>query len=147
MSIFMGVQDLEELLVSRSGTPFPKWMKWMGLAVGILLVGDGMRSFMFHKILVGAVLAYVAGYDKRILISTEGVVRQTRTWLGSRSTLLPWEDIQHVGFAYRGSKMQCFFEQGVTGLRVMFDRSDEPEIRRILDLYIPDVETSVVKDR
>ena len=50
---------VEELLVSLTGTPFPKWMKWFALVVGILLVGDGMRSFAFHKILVGAVLAYV----------------------------------------------------------------------------------------
>ena len=48
---------MEELLVSLTGTPFPKWMKWFALVVGILLVGDGMRSFAFHKILVGAVLA------------------------------------------------------------------------------------------
>lgn len=138
---------MEELLVSRSGTPFPKWMKWMGLVAGILLVADGMRGFEFHKILVGAVLAYVAGYDKRIFISPEGVVRETRTWIAARSTLLPWEEIQYVNFAYRGSKMFCFFERGVTGLRVLFERSDEPEIRRILDLYIPDVETSVVGEK
>lgn len=135
---------MEELLVSRSAAPFPKWMKWMGLAIGILLVGDGMRSFMFHKILVGAVLGYVSGYDKRIFVSPEGIVRQTRTWVGSHSTLLPWEEIQFVNFAYKGSMMMCFFERGTTGLKVLFDRKDEQELRRILELYIPDVEKGVV---
>jgi len=135
---------VEELLVSRSVTPFPKWMKWTALAVGILLIGDGMRSFMFHKILVGAVLAYISGYEKRIVISPEGVVRQTRTWITSHSALLPWSDIQFVNFAYKGSKMMCFFEKDVTGLKVLFDKADEPEIRRILQHYIPDVETGVV---
>jgi len=143
----MEVSRLEELLVSRSGTPFPKWMKWMGLAVGLLLVADGMRSFMFHKILVGAVVAYVSGYDKRIFLSAEGVVRQTRTWLGGHTTLLPWDEIQHVGFAFRGSRMLCFFEKDVTGLKVAFDRSDEAEVRRILELYIPEVETAVVGEK
>jgi len=38
----------------------------------------------------------------------------------------------------------CFFEKDVTGLKVLFDRNDEPEVRRILELYIPDVETGVV---
>ena len=138
---------MEELLVSRSGTPFPKWMKWMGLAVGLLLVGDGMRSFMFHKILVGAVVAYVSGFDKRIFLSPEGRVRQTKTWLGGHLTVLPWEEVRHVGFAYRGSKMLCFFEQEITGLKVLFDRSDEPEVRRILALHIPEVETAVVGEK
>ncbi len=135
---------MEELLVSRSVTPFPKWMKWMALLVGILLIGDGMRSFMFHKILVGAVLAYVSGYDKRIVISPDGIVRQTRTWITSSSTLLPWNEIKYVNFAYKGSRMMCFFEKDVTGLKVLFERSDEPEIRRILAKYIPEVETGVV---
>ncbi len=135
---------MEELLVSRSVTPFPKWMKWMVLIVGILLIGDGMRSFMFHKILVGAVLAYISGYEKRIVLSPEGVVRQTRTWITTHSTTLPWDEVQYVNFAYRGSKMMCFFEKDVTGLKVLFDRDDEPEVRRILELYIPDVETGVV---
>ncbi len=138
---------MEELLVSRSGTPFPKWMKWACLAVGIMLVADGMRSFMFHKILVGAVLAYISGYEKRIFLSPEGVVRQTRTWITGHSTMLPWDEVQHVGFAYRGSKMQCFFEKDITGWKVLFERSDEPEVRRILDLYIPDVETTVVGEK
>jgi hypothetical protein len=40
--------------------------------------------------------------------------------------------------------MMCFFEKGVTGLKVLFDKSDEPEVRRILDLYIPEVETGIL---
>jgi hypothetical protein len=40
--------------------------------------------------------------------------------------------------------MLCFFERDVTGLKVLFDRDDEPEVRRILDQYIPDVERGVV---
>ncbi|HPC75730.1 MAG: hypothetical protein WBJ42_03245 [Thermovirgaceae bacterium] len=135
---------VEELLVSLTGTPFPKWMKWFALVVGILLVGDGMRSFAFHKVLVGAVLAYVSGFDKRIVLSPEGIVRQTRTWITRHSTTIPWGEVQYVNFAYRGSKMMCFFERGVTGIRVLFDRSDEPEVKRILGRYIPDVETGTL---
>jgi len=138
---------LEELLVSRSETPFPKWMKWMALAVGMLLVGDGMRSFMFHKILVGSVLAYVSGYEKRIFLSPEGIVRQTKTWIGAHSTLLPWDEVKFVNFAYKGSRMLCFFEKDVTGLKVLFDRDDEPELLKILDEYIPEIERGVVGEQ
>jgi len=141
------VPPVEELLVSRSGTPFPKWMEWFALLVGILLVGDGMRTFAFHKMLVGAVLAYVSGFEKRIVLSPQGLVRQTRTWITNHSTTIPWEEVQYVNFAFRGSRMMCFFEKGVTGLRVLFDKSDEPEVRRILNLYIPDVETSTLGNK
>jgi hypothetical protein len=138
------VPPVEELLASRSGTPFPKWMKWFALVVGILLVGDGMRTFAFHKILVGAVLAYVSGFEKRIVLSPQGLVRQSKTWITNHRTIIPWEEIQYVNFAFRGSRMMCFFEKGVTGLKVLFDKSDEPEVRRILDLYIPEVETGIL---
>ena len=34
---------MEELL-NAFRYAFPKWMKWFALVVGVLLVGDGMRS-------------------------------------------------------------------------------------------------------
>jgi len=131
---------MEELLVSKSGAPFPSWMKWFAFAVGIVLVGDGMRVFMFHKILVGVFVLYVSGYEKRIALTTDGLVRTAGSWFRKSQTTLPWSEITHVAFSYRGKRMMGFFEKEITGWKVLFSRDDEPAVREILKEYIPDVE-------
>lgn len=135
---------MDELLVSKSGTPFPSWMKWMVLIVGFFLVADGMRVFEFHKVFVGVVLAYISGYQKRIYVSDVGIVRETGSWFRKYKSVLPWDEIKYVGLVKRGSKMMAFFEQDVTGWKVLFDAEDEPKLRDILTEYIPHVEVGEI---
>ncbi|AER67118.1 hypothetical protein Tlie_1390 [Thermovirga lienii DSM 17291] len=135
---------MKELLVSKSGTPFPSWMKWFALAVGIFLVADGMRVFEFHKIFVGVVVAFISGYQKRLYVSSEGLVRENGSWFRKYKTVLPWEEIKHVGLVKRGNRMMAFFERDITGWKVLFDAEDEPKLRAILAEYIPDVEIGEV---
>jgi len=105
-------------------------------------VADGMRAFEFHKIFVGVVLAYISGYQKRIYVSDVGIVRETGSWFRKYKSVLPWDEIKYVGLVKRGSKMMAFFEQDVTGWKVLFDAEDEPKLRDILTEHIPHVEYS-----
>jgi hypothetical protein len=138
------VKCVEVLLESQSGTPFPKWIKWLAFFVGFLLIADGMRLFAFHKIFVGAVVMYISGYTKRIFLTEKGIVREIGNWIRRSQSILPWHEVQYVGLAKRGSKMMAFFEKDVTGWKVLFNTDDEPRLREILDKYAPDVEIGIV---
>lgn len=143
----MEVKAVQALLESLSGTPFPKWMKCLAIGVGLLLIVDGMRIFAFHKALVGVIVLYIAGYEKRIFLSDEGIVREVKTWVRNNRSILRWEDVKYVGLARRGSRMMAFFEEDVTGWKVLFKSGDESRLREIVERHAPDVEIGVVGEK
>jgi hypothetical protein len=134
---------MDDVVLSRSGTPFPKWMTWIILAVGLLLIADGMRSFAFHKLFVGVCCAYASGYRKSMFLNHEGVVRESGTWFGKRREVLPWSEVKFVTLAFRKKEMMAFFERDITGWKVLFGREQEAEVRSMLERNIPDIEVDV----
>lgn len=131
---------MDDVVLSRSGTPFPKWMSWIVIVVGLLLVADGMRTFAFHKLFVGACCAYAAGYKKKMYLSDEGIVRESGTWFHKGREVLPWGEVKFVTLAFRGKEMMAFFERDITGWKVLFGREQEEEVRAMLGRQIPTVE-------
>lgn len=134
---------MEDIVLSRSGTPFPKWMSWLVLVVGLLLVADGMRDFAFHKLFVGACCAYAAGYRKKMYLADEGIVRESGTWFRKGREVLPWDEVKFVTLAFKGKEMMAFFERDITGWKLLFDREQEAEVRKMLARKIPKVEVDV----
>jgi hypothetical protein len=132
-------------------------MRAVSFAVGLFLLADGLRLYLsatleagfnrfFPYLIVGGALLYFSGFKKRIFLSPEGVVRESKSWTGSTSQLLPWKDVAHVTVAFRKNQMMCFFErrEGVTGIKVLFDRDQEEAIRNILATYCPTVEVNTL---
>ena len=134
------------LLESRSNTPFPEWMRWLFGFIGIYLLGDALRRFLMVKSLsvqaffVGGVVLYACGYRKRIYLSEEGIVRETRTWVNRNSETLPWAEVAHVTLAFRRKQMMAFFERDILGWKVLFDSDQEARLREVLGQYIPKIE-------
>jgi len=141
---------LTVLLESKSNTPFPEWMRWTFGVIGIYLLGDALRRFLTvkslsaHALFVGAAILYACGYRKRIYLSEEGIVRETRTWMNRNSEVFPWAELGHVGLAFRRDQMMAFFERDVLGWKVLFDRSQEQKLREILKEHAPGIEITTL---
>ncbi len=136
-----------ELLVSNSVASFSKWIVWSTFGLGFLLVTRGICIGMFQEVLIGATFMYASGYRKRIFISEDGLVKETRLWRRTRTTVLSWSEIKHVSLARRASKIIAFFEKDVTGWRALFNDEDEPKLRAILQKYIPEVGISTIEEK
>lgn len=138
------------LLETKSNTPFPEWMRWLFGAIGIFLLGDSLRRFLtvkslsVHALFVGGAVLYACGYRKRIYLSEEGIVRESRTWMNRNREVFPWNELAHVGLAFRGKQMMAFFERDILGWKVLFDRSQEESLRKILGEYAPNVEITTI---
>jgi len=126
--------------------PFSKWVAWPVLGLGFLLIARGICVGMLQEILIGAIFIYASGYRKRVFISEDGLVKETRLWRRTRTTVLSWSEIKHVALARRGSKVMAFFEKDVTGWRVLFNDEDESKLRTILRKHIPEVEISTIEE-
>lgn len=129
----------------------PTWAKAAAGLLGVLLVGDAMRSFFFGsggqvsaKFIIGAACLYVIGASKAFYVSEEGVVKETRTWLGRRREVLAWNEVKFVTLAFRGDKMLAFFERDTSGWKVLFRRSDGDALRALIAQMAPGVEVDLV---
>ncbi|NLI95719.1 MAG: hypothetical protein GX436_03245 [Synergistaceae bacterium] len=125
-------------------------MRWTFGVIGIYLLGDALRRFLTvkslsaHALFVGAAILYACGYRKRIYLSEEGIVRETRTWMNRNSEVFPWAELGHVGLAFRRDQMMAFFERDVLGWKVLFDRSQEQKLREILKEHAPGIEITTL---
>jgi hypothetical protein len=125
-------------------------MRWTFGVIGVYLLGDSLRRFLMfkgmtvHALFVGAAILYACGYRKRIYLTEEGIVRETKTWLNRNREVFPWAELGHVGLAFRRKQMMAFFERDILGWKVLFDRSEEETLREILGKYSPGIEITTL---
>lgn len=126
-------------------------MRWTFFAIGIYLLGDSLRRFLMvrsltlHAFFVGAAVLYACGYKKRIYLSEEGIVRETKTWLNNNREVFPWAELAHVALAFRRNEMMAFFERDILGWKVLFEKNQEGALREILGRYSPGIEIDTLK--
>jgi hypothetical protein len=130
----------------------PNWGKVLAALAGVLLMGDAMRGFLFGsgsnlsaKFIVGAACLYATGISRRLYISEEGIVRETRTWLGARTEVFPWEEVKFVTLATRGNTTLAFFERDQSGWKVPLKASDEPKVQELIARRAPGVQVDRVR--
>jgi hypothetical protein len=124
-------------------------------ALGCFLGYKALRGFIaagldygaLANMALGLVCVYGAGISRRLYISREGVVRETRSWGRALRRVLPWSDVRYVSLAFRGDKMMAFFEVDATGWKVLFSKDQEGAVMDMLDEMIPDVEVEVLDRR
>jgi hypothetical protein len=125
-------------------------MRWTFGIIGIYLLGDSLRRFLMvksltvHALFVGAAILYACGYRKRIYLTEEGIVRETKTWMNRNREIFPWAELGHVGLAFRRNQMMVFFERDILGWKVLFDRAQEGQLREILDKFSPGIEITTL---
>jgi len=125
-------------------------MRWTFGVIGVYLLGDSLRRFLMfksltvHALFVGAAVLYACGYRKRIYLTEEGIVRETKTWLNRNREVFPWTELGHVGLAFRRKQMMAFFERDILGWKVLFDRKKKGTLREILGKYSPEIEITTL---
>lgn len=137
------------LLLAKSGQQ-PKWMRMVLLVLGALILGHALRRYLMTNegalapFLVGGACFLLAGIQKRLYLSPEGVVRELRCWGNPRVDLIPWGEVVHVTLVFFKGDMMAFFERrdNVRGLRLFFSRQDEWPLRHLLKEHIPGVEVA-----
>ena len=143
------------LCLSKSGY-YPTWTKYLSAAAGITLIaggiwrmaGQGPSDFgrIYPYLFVGLGLLYFSRSGKKIYLSPEGIVKETKTLLSSSTEVLPWEKVAHVTIATRRRQFMAFFERygEIKGVRVLFDREQEQTVRGIISKMCPKTEVNTI---
>ena len=136
-----------DILPAESSASFPKQMKYLSVLLGVFLMAEGVRGFVspsgrgaylaFPYFLVGAVCMYIFGYDRRLFLDREGIVRETVIWGRVLRDVTPWSLIVGISMTPAKGKVLAFFRKGTTGWRMRF--SSEEELRSFLEDVAPDV--------
>lgn len=140
------------LCESKTAQSMPRWMRVGIFAGGLLLLGGVVRSLILgatggmelQRGLIGLFCLLAAGYKKRIYLSPEGIVKETKNWTGRYREVFLWKDVRHVTLVFRGNGLMCFFEKDMKGWRLLFDASQERVVRDILSTHIPKTDVEVM---
>jgi hypothetical protein len=148
----VSVEKIKVLCDSLVSKPMPKWMSAAAIAVGFALFYGAYSAFaagaplsrLFFYAAPGAVCIAGAGISKKLYLSDVGIVRETHSWGRVIRTVLPWKDVKHVTLAYKGENMIAFFEVGLTGWKAPFSRSQDSEVRDVIEEMLPDTEVDTL---
>jgi hypothetical protein len=92
----------------KSQDDFPKWTRLASFFVGALILGDAVRKLFLPRtgdtglttvlaLAVGAACLLITGYRRHIVLSEEGVVRETNVWGRKNAVLLiPAPDVRRA---------------------------------------------------
>ncbi|MDR1482251.1 MAG: hypothetical protein LBI74_06470 [Synergistaceae bacterium] len=149
------MEKLKIICDSSVSKPMPKWMSAAAIAVGLalfysaysLFAKDGFSANSFYSAGLGAVCVIGAGIRRKLYLSDVGIVRETYCWGRMIRTILSWKDVKHVTLAYKGKNMIAFFEVGFMGWRVPFSRSQDNNVRDVIEEMIPDTEVDTLKNK
>ncbi len=131
-----------------SGTHFPRWMRWTGMAMGIFLLADGMRrlfagggdlSGVFAYLLIGTACIYIAGYEKKIFLSENGFERETLFWGRGRKDKISWNDMEEIILLPSGKGTAVLFPLKQRGWRAFFPGVREDEVRAFVARFRADL--------
>lgn len=134
--------------ITARGVPFPRWVKWAGLVTGFFLLADGLRrvlsfsgglSAFIPYLLIGSACVYIAGYDKRLILSEKGFSKETLFWGRGRTETLPWVDMEEMVLLPSPKGTTVLFPLKERGWRVFFPGVGEEELRSMAALYREDL--------
>lgn len=138
-----------EVLLDSKSSRFPTLgMRVVFAILGALLAGHALRSYLalpaeplvpLSQFFVGVVAILATGWRRSLVLTPQGLLRQTNRWGARSDTLLPWSEIRHVTLVPRRTEVTALFErEGITGIKVLFDRQDEGTLRTILKERLPE---------
>ena len=134
--------------ITARGVPFPRWVKWAGLFTGFFLLADGLRrvlsfsgglSAFIPYLLIGSACVYIAGYDKRLILSEAGFSKETLFWGKGRTETLSWEEMEEMVLLPSPKGTTVLFPLKEKGWRVFFPGVSEEELRSLAALYREDL--------
>ena len=121
-------------------------------AIGVYLLGStfwryyslGITDKVLPNIILGFASFFALRYRKLVYVSPIGMVRETHTWITHHREVLKWEEIQFSTLMNRKSETMVFLERDVLGWKVLFERDQVEDLKRIFKQYIPDIEINEI---
>lgn len=117
-------------------------------AIGVYLLGItfwryyslGITDKVLPNIILGFASFFALRYRKLVYVSPIGMVKETHTWITHHREVLKWEEIQFITLMNRKSETMVFLERDVLGWKVLFERDQMVDLKKIFRNYIPDIE-------
>lgn len=117
-------------------------------AIGVYLLGGtfwryyslGITDKVLPNIILGFASFFALRYRKLVYVSPIGMVKETHTWITHHREVLKWEEIQFITLMNRKSETMVFLERDVLGWKVLFERDQMVDLKKIFRNYIPDIE-------
>lgn len=117
-------------------------------AIGVYLLGGtfwryyslGITDKVLPNIILGVASFFALKYQKLVYVSPIGMVKETHTWITHHREVMKWEEIQFITLMNRKSETMVFLERDVLGWKVLFERDQMVDLKKIFRNYIPDIE-------
>ena len=72
------------------------------------------------------------------------MVKETHTRITHHREVMKWEEIQFVTLMHKRVGTMVFLERDSLGWKVLFERDQEDDLKRIFKQYIPDIEINEI---
>ena len=144
--------ELENLLVSRSGRTTSNYKTATFAAIGIYLIGgtlwryysQGVTEKILPNIILGFASFFALNYRKLVYLSPIGMVKETHTWITHHREVMKWEEIKFITLMHKKGATMVFLERDNLGWKVLFERDQVNDLKRIFKQYIPDIEINEI---
>ncbi len=143
---------LENLLVSRSGRTTSNYKTATFVAIGVYLIGGtlwryyslGITDKALPNIILGIASFFALKYQKLVYLSPIGMVKETHTWITHHREVMKWEEIKFITLMHKQNVTMVFLERDSLGWKVLFERNQVEDLKKIFKQYIPDVEINEI---
>lgn len=145
---------MEKVVYSKARTPFPRWGRIFIVLLGLVILSYSLKTFFtldidqlkltFPYTLIGVTCIFIAGFEKQLAVSAEGVTKIYRSWGMSGKDIISWGDIDHVDVKENEQEAILLFRTVKKGLIGEFPREELEEIRNILHKTDPPVEVNIL---
>lgn len=121
-------------------------------AIGVYLLGGtlwryyslGITDKALPNVILGIASFFALKYQKLVYLSPIGMVKETHTWITQHREVMKWEDVNFITLMHKKGETMVFLERDSLGWKVLFERDQVNDLRRIFKQYIPDVEINEI---
>jgi|GEM_PF-6467321 len=108
-------------------------------------VTQGTLQTILASLLMGLLSLFAVNYRRLNYISRIGVVREKHSWFGCHRDVLRWTDIKFITLIYETEVIKAYFEDGTQGCKVLFDKSQDRELKNALSELAPGIEINKIQ--
>lgn len=121
-------------------------------AIGVYLIGGtlwkyyslGIADKVLPNLILGFASFFVLKYQKLVYVSPVGMVKETHTWITHHREVMKWEEVKFITLMHKKDQTMVFLERDNLGWKVLFQRDQVNDLRRIFKQYIPDIEINEI---
>ncbi len=139
------IRQMAGSLHGVSGAKLPIWLKLVSTVVGILFAGLGMSSFIsggsmktvLIPLFVGAMMIYIAGYERKMYIDERGLSKEVSFWGQKTIRRVPWESVDDAKIILnKGRKIYAIFHGNMPAWPYTFQPEQEKDLIETLSEYL-----------